>query len=59
MHTAYHLFLGGPLPEDTAYPTETLLKLEGPGIVGYEWTWETRESPSLPDTKIRIWRYRG
>lgn len=59
MHTGFHLFLGGPLPEDTAYPTEVLLKLGGPSIVGYEWTWETKDSPNLPDDKIRIWRFRG
>lgn len=59
VNTPYHLFLGGPLPEDTAYPTEVLLKLGGPNIMGYEWTWETKESPNLPDTRIRIWKYAG
>ena len=59
MYTSYHLFLGGPLPEDTAFPTEKLLVTGGPNIIGYEWTYETKESAALPGEKIRIWRYVG
>lgn len=59
MNVTYHVFLGGPLPEDTAYPTSMLLRLGGPVILGYRWTDELKVSTKNPDVSARVWRWEG
>lgn len=61
MKCDYHVFLGGPLPENEAYSTRMLLE-DKPfvaSIQGYECTKEIKYSETNPEVSARVWKYRA
>lgn len=56
----YHVFIGGPLPENQAYALRSILTVGGTvDVTGYEPTEELRESKTNPGVFARVWEYTG
>jgi hypothetical protein len=60
IHVQYHVFVGGPLPEDTAYALRVVIDPRTrEDFAGYAPTDGLRTSTTNPDVQARIWEWIG